>query len=231
MKRTAFLSALALTTAVAIGCNDRRDATDVDTTAPGSVGTAGTTADLVSSSDKAFVSDLTIANMAEVELGRLALDHSKNAEVKKFAQMMVDDHTSAGEKLGAVASQYNIDKPAQLDDTHRALRNKLETLQGAEFDREYMGAMVDGHGQVLDRIEARIDKQNLADWKTRIGDRLSGKSAKESGEPVVILAEKSDNPATMSINQWAADSYETVYKHHEAAKNLDKAVGKRTLTQ
>ena len=107
--------------------------------------------------------------MAEVELGKMAAERSTNAEVKKFGQMMVDDHTAAGDKLKAVASQHNIPVPTALDETHRDLRDKLAKLQGADFDREYMNAMVDGHEAVASEIESRIDRADLAKWKTRNG--------------------------------------------------------------
>ena len=42
--------------------------------------------------------------MAEIELGRLAAERGTSAQVKKFGQMMVDDHTKAGDKLMTIAS-------------------------------------------------------------------------------------------------------------------------------
>jgi len=65
-----------------------------------------------------------------------------------------------------VASQYSISVPTELDDKHRDLRDKLAKLQSADFDREYMDAMVDGHKDVLDKVGSRVDKANLAEWKT-----------------------------------------------------------------
>ena len=112
------------------------------------------------------MNELAIAGMAEVELGKMAAERSTNAEVKKFGQMMVDDHTAAGDKLKAVASQHNIPVPTALDDKHRDLRDKLAKLQGADFDREYMNAMVEGHEAVASKLESRIDKEDLAKWKT-----------------------------------------------------------------
>ena len=41
---------------------------------------------------------------------------------------------------------------------------------------------------------------------------------------IAVLPEKSDNPVTMSINQWAAEIYAIAQAHLEAAKALDGAV-------
>ena len=227
MKRTGILS-IALAAVVVAGCDSNRRATNTSGD-PAAVGTAGEAdRNKVSNSDKDFVQETTIANMAEVELGRMAGERSTNAEVKKFGQMMVDDHTAAGDQLKAMATQHNIPTPTALDDKHRDLRDKLAKLQGAEFDREYMSAMVEGHEAVADKLESRIDKADLAKWKTEMADRLSGKKVEERGQVIAVLPEKSDNVVTMSINQWAAEAYPTVKAHLDAAKTIDSALKKNT---
>jgi len=229
MRRIGFLS-IALATVVAVGCDSNRTATTKNPAGgPAAVGTAGESdSSKVSSSDKDFVNDLTIANMAEVELGKMAIERSTNAEVKKFGQMMVDDHTLAGDKLKSTASQHNIAVPAALDDKHQELREKLAKLQGTSFDREYMAAMADGHETVLGKLESRIDKADLAKWKTKTSDQMTGKKSEVRGEAVAVLPERSDNAVTMSINQWAAEAYPTVQAHLTAAKSLDSGLKKRT---
>jgi putative membrane protein len=187
------LLSIALTAFVAIGCNRSNTASN------GSVGTTGDTdRNEVKAADKAFVNDLVMANMAEVELGKLAVERGASTEVKKFGQMMIDDHTKAGDRLKSVASAQNIPVPTDLDDKHRDLRDKLAKLSGSAFDREYMAAMVEGHEGVAAKLESRLD------------------SAK--------LAQKSDNVVTMAVNEWAAEAYPVVQKHLEAAKVLDKSL-------
>jgi len=139
-----FLSiALAIVVVAACDKSNRRDVADAHGAGnPAAVGTSGADRNKVSRGDQDFVQELTIANMAEVELGRMAGERSANAEVKKFGQMMVDDHTAAGEKLKGIASRYSVTAPTALDDKHRDLRDKLAKLNGADFDREYMDAMV-----------------------------------------------------------------------------------------
>jgi putative membrane protein len=226
MKRT-WLVWLALTATVAFGCNRSDSSATTSGGDSGAVGTSGAS-DKVSGRDKDFVRDAAIVNMAEIELGRLAAERGANPEVKKFGQMMIDDHTKAGDQLKSVASQHSIEVPSQLDDKHNKLRDKLSKLQGADFDREYMDAMVDGHQDVADKLESRVDKAKLQEWKTQMGDRAAGRRVEERGQTIAILPEKSDNPVTMSINQWAADTYPTVIAHLDAAKALDTAVKQRT---
>ena len=228
MKRLGFLS-IALASCVAIGCSNDRTRNETNTTtANGSVGTAGD-ADRseIKQDDKDFARDLVIANMAEVELGRLATECSANAGVKKFAQMMIDDHTKAGDKLKAVASEHNVPVPTELDDKHIQLRDKLAKLKGAEFDREYAAAMVSGHEDVASKLESRIDKTKLAESKTQEADKVAGTKIETRTDVSTVLPEHSDNVVTMSLNQWAADAYPVVQMHLESAKGLDKSAKQR----
>lgn len=105
-----------------------------------------------SEDSSAFVRNMAMAGMAEVELGKLAAQRATNAEVKAFAQMMIKDHTAANDALKQVATSTNVTLPTGLDQTHRDLSTRLSKLQGAEFDREYMAAMVSGHEKVLAQI-------------------------------------------------------------------------------
>jgi len=227
MKRT-WLVWLALTATVAFGCNRSDNSAATRGADSAAVGTSGESNNKVSGGDKDFVHDAAIVNMAEIELGRLATERGANPEVKKFGQMMIDDHTKAEDQLKSVASQQSIDVPSQLDDKHNKVRDKLSKLQGADFDREYMDAMVDGHQDFAGKLESRVDKAKLQEWKTEMANRAAGRRVEERGQTIAILPEKSDNPVTMSINQWAADTYPTVIAHLDAAKALETAVKQRT---
>ncbi len=222
MKRIAILAVAAVTT-FGIACNSDKRTSTADTPA---VATSGRNATDVSRGDRDFVNDLTIANMAEIELGRMAAEKAMNAEVKRFGQMMVDDHTAAGNKLQAIATQHSIPMPSELDDTHRELRDKLAKLSGPEFDREYMKAMVVGHEGVADKLESRIDKKRLAEYKAQSADRTTGRMEKQEIKVDTVLPEQSDDRVTMSINQWAAETYPGVWGHLQKAKALNETVRK-----
>jgi putative membrane protein len=218
--------ALALAATIAVGCN-RSENRAADSPA---VGTAGRADSSVSMGDRDLVRDVAHMNMAEVELSRNALQRASDVNVKKFAQMMVDDHTKAGDSLKTIAAQHNIELPLQLDDKHRDLGEKLSTKQGLEFDKEYADAMVDGHQDFVNKLESRIDRDTLSKWKAEY-ERRTG-DAKERAEAevkaVAVTAEKSDNPVTQALNQWAADTYPVAFAHLQAAKDMRDGVRKRS---
>jgi len=198
MNRTVLLT-LVLVAAVSAGCNR---GTTANETASGTPGAAGTSGSSVPSGDVNFVRDVSDLNKSEIELSRLAAERSTNAEVKMFASMTIADHSAAGDKLSSIASQNSIDTAAKDKDVKKTdeERSKLDKQQGADFDRAYMDAMIDGHERFLSKLGSRVDKQG--------------------GDTGAVVADKSDNPVTQNINQWAADTYPTAKAHLEQAKSL-----------
>jgi putative membrane protein len=225
MKRIGFLS-FALIATLTTGCstNKGKDLGTANSTEPATVGTSGAP-EIANRDAKDFVHYVAIANMAEIDLGKLAADRGTSDEVKKFAQMMIGDHTASGDKLKTLVSELKIEAPTQLDDTHQEQRDKLSKQQGADFDREYASAMVDSHKDLINQLEPRIDKKALEEWKVKMNGKTTA-----AGGTVAILPDKSDNPTTMRINQFAAEIYPTVHAHLEAAKTLETLLKKRYTT-
>jgi putative membrane protein len=225
MKRIGFLSFALVATLIA-GCSSEKGKNlgTVKSSEPATVGTAGA-ADIASQDAKDFIHHIAIVNTAEIDLGKLAAERGTANEVKKFAQMMIDDHTASGDKLEALASDLKINAPGELDDKHIDQRDKLAKQSGADFDREYASAMVDGHKDLIDQLEPRIDKKTLDQWKVE----MNGKTTVAAGT-VAILPDHSDNPTTMRINQFAAGIYPTVHAHLEAARALESSLKKRYTT-
>ena len=123
-----------------------------------SVNTNGTGSNVASVQDN-FWSNAARGGMAEVELAKLALQKSTNADVKKFAQMMVTDHTKANEELKALATKKSITLPTDLG-SHKSTLDDLNEKTGAEFDKAYVEAMVDDHETDVDLFEDNADNSD-----------------------------------------------------------------------
>ena len=222
MKRIGVLS-FALVATLTAGCS-RDKATDLGQAKGSESAAVGTSvpADIANQDAKDFMHHIAIVNMAEIALGKLAADRATAHGVKKFAQMMIHDHTASGDKLTALASDLKLETPSGLDDKHMDQRDKLAKHSGADFDREYASAMIDGHKDLIEQLEPRIDKKTLDQWKVEINGKTT-----VVGRTGAILPDRSDNPTTMRVNQFAADIYPTVYAHLEAAKALESSLKKR----
>lgn len=146
-------------TLVACGGNDRANADRDNAPAVGTAGTAN------NAPDRDFVQEQLADGNAEVELGRLAQEKATRPEVREFGQMMVRDHTQAGEELRQIASKHNI-QPAEADTgDHKDLHEKLTKATGAEFDREYIDAMVDDHEKAVNDVQEKAEDSDDPDVK------------------------------------------------------------------
>jgi len=88
-------------------------------------------------SDRKLLQDLAQGNMAEIDAGKMALEKSQNADVKKFAQQMVDDHTKALGEVQALATAKNVTLPDGAGPMAKTKATALKALSGNLFDKEY----------------------------------------------------------------------------------------------
>ncbi len=100
---------------------------------------------VVTGGDLAFMNAAAPGGMAEVELGKMAASKAQNPEVKAFGQKMVEDHTKANDELKQIAAQKKVMLPPDVMPAHKQLMEKLSKLSGADFDKEYVAAMVADH--------------------------------------------------------------------------------------
>jgi len=115
------------------------------TGATGATRTTSKTAKSSAMSDQKFIHEAAQGGMAEVELGKLAEQNASSQEVKSFGKRMVDDHSKANDELKEIAKTKNVTMPTDLDAKDKALHDRLAKLQGTQFDRAYMQAMVKDH--------------------------------------------------------------------------------------
>jgi putative membrane protein len=116
-------------------------------------------------SDQEFVMNAAEANIAEIDLGTLAQAKALSTDVKTFGKRMVDDHQKALDRLKTVATSEKITLPTHLDSKDQSLKDRLETLSGAAFDRAYMNAMVRDHRQDVANFRAEMKDAKVADVK------------------------------------------------------------------
>lgn len=114
--------------------------------------------------DATFVKQAATGGMAEVELSKIA-QKSENADVKRFADRMVQDHTKVNEQLTAIATGLGADLPKTLDSEHARMRDKLQTLHGKVFDDQYMRDMVDDHNKTVKLFQQEERAGRNAEFK------------------------------------------------------------------
>jgi len=140
----------------------------------GASGAAGATASSkLAKADTKAITDMAMANMAEVEAGKLAQSKSQNAEVKTFAQQMIDDHGKALQEVQTLAQSKGVTLPTELDAKHKAMATKLEKMTGDAFDREYMKTGgVKAHKDTLAMLKKHEKSAKDADVKALAGKMI-----------------------------------------------------------
>jgi putative membrane protein len=93
----------------------------------------------------------------EVEMGKMAQQKGKSAEVKKIGGMMVSDHTKANNELMGIAKKKGVDLSKE--------KPSMKKLDAANFDKEYIDAMVKDHEKDLSAFQAEAKNGSDADVK------------------------------------------------------------------
>jgi putative membrane protein len=110
------------------------------TAGAGSSGTSGASgaSSKAASGDQKMMRDIAYANISEVAAGKLALEKSQSADVKTFAQKMIDDHTKAQQELQTLADSKGAKLPTEPDAKHKALSKVMAGMKGEAFDKRYL---------------------------------------------------------------------------------------------
>lgn len=96
-----------------------------------------------------FADTVATVDMLEIKLGEVAQTNASLPSVKKLGAHMVESHTQIQSALAKIAAEEKIALPTKLDSKHQAILKKLSALKGADFDKTYIPAMVEGHTKVL----------------------------------------------------------------------------------
>ena len=97
----------------------------------------------LSAADKNFMMNAAKGGMMEVEWGKLAAQNAQNADVKKFGNRMVTDHSKANSDLMALAKEEGVSLPSakspgkwKSDKDYMAMMVKDHQADLAEFQKE-----------------------------------------------------------------------------------------------
>ena len=103
----------------------------------------------LSSADKSFMMNAAKGGMMEVEMGKMAAQNAQNADVKKFGNRMVTDHSKANNDLMALAKEEGVSLPGS------------KSPGKWKSDKDYIDMMVKDHQ--TDLAEFQKEAQNGTD--------------------------------------------------------------------
>jgi putative membrane protein len=111
--------------------------------------------------DAQIAAIVVTANQVDIDAGKLAVSKSKSPEVKKFAQLMVTDHSSVNQQAVALVTRLKV--TPEDNETSRSLKAggeknvaTLGKLKGSAFDKAYVDHEVAYHQAVLDAVDKTL---------------------------------------------------------------------------
>ena len=119
-------------------------------------------------------------NQQEVTLVEEVIQRTENKEVKEFAQMLKQEHETADAKLKAVVEKLGLSLVEYVPQTEeekaafeacKAQVAKLKTLQGKEFDIEFLQIMITEHEQGiswLQTVAATVQAEECQSFLTEL---------------------------------------------------------------
>jgi predicted outer membrane protein len=151
----------------------KTDTTKNDTTR------SDTKAAKLSESELQIVAHVHHVNQMEIDAGKLAEKSGSSQAIKSYGQMLVKDHGQADRDLTAFMKKHNqkipmekatneSDKTEMKDD--KDAMNRLKNMKGADFDREFLTMMVQGHDKELAKIDSEVGQINDNDLSTMLKD-------------------------------------------------------------
>jgi putative membrane protein len=115
-------------------------------------------------STKSFIENAAISDMFEIETSKIA-QQKADEQSKTFASKMVKDHSEASAELKAIAAKANVEVPSALDSAHQSKLDKLKSLSGADFDKQYDADQLAAHKDAVSMFERYAQGGDNADLK------------------------------------------------------------------
>jgi putative membrane protein len=108
--------------------------------------------------DAQIAAIVVAANQVDIDAGKFAASRSSSAEVRRFAETMVTDHTAVNQSAVELVTQLKV-QPEETD-TSRELKAggennlaALRPLRGSAFDKAYVQHEVTYHEQVIHALD------------------------------------------------------------------------------
>jgi putative membrane protein len=129
----------------------------------------------ISPSTPDFVTEAAISDMFEIQESKLAADRG-DAATKTFAAHMVTDHTKTSTELKGMLPS-GVTPPAALDESHQKKLDKLASLNGNDFEKQYRSDQVSAHKTAVSlfkRYAKGGDDPALKTWASTTLPKLQG---------------------------------------------------------
>ncbi len=121
-----------------------------------------------STQDKKFLMDASEGGLFEMTASRIALQKSKNPDIRAFAQKMIDDHTKLDQDMMPFDQAMMVTPATRLKPAHQDEARRLKSESGDKFNMEYVKAMDAAHHKDRGDFRTERDTTSNADLKATV---------------------------------------------------------------
>lgn len=128
----------------------------------------------LASDDRAFIKQAAAAGLYEVEASKLAAQRAQSPQVRKFAQMLVQQHTVANAQLKLLAEDKSYRFPVEMPSGKRStLASLSQQSSGTAFDAAYVQQVgIKDHKADITHFETAARSAKDPDLKAWAGKTL-----------------------------------------------------------
>lgn len=200
--RFVLMSAASLAALSLVACGDNMSANAELTVPPTETAANPAAAESAARAAQDFVNAAGQASLVEIRTSEMALEKSMSPDVKAFAQMMIDNHKAAIDKLKAASSSASLAPPLDvLDDFHmRRINDLVETDGDADFDADYAALQIDAHKDAIKLFEGYSKDTNATAQLKSYADEMlptlkTHQTEAEKIRDLAVKSNKSPNPS------------------------------------
>jgi putative membrane protein len=181
-----FTIATAVAACTVLGaCQKKGDVAATDTTAAPAMADTTASAGTVASpkndwTDAQILAFAATANSGEIKEAKLAQRKATNPTVKKFAALMIADHTKMQADGKALATKLAITPDTSRSDVSnlamdgsKAIKDLSNKKVGKDWDEDYMEVQVDTHQKVLDELNDASKSAKAPELKSALDEAIA----------------------------------------------------------
>src|SRR5690606_27921314 len=127
---------------------------------------------LPDSTDQDFLTNAANSNQFEIALGTQAVKQSENEDIKRYGQMLIDDHTKVLEELKEAAVAKKLEMPEAMEEREASMLKSLPDLSRAEFDRVFREIAISTHEQAIALFERAALTLNDTEFRTWASQKI-----------------------------------------------------------
>jgi putative membrane protein len=111
-----------------------------------------------------LLAELHAVNIAEIRQGEIAQERATDSKVRKYAMMLVNDHTAADKLVMQCAQKQGL---TLSDDLPLDVQKQIDDLRAnqGDFDRDFVSGEAHAHAKVISDVEAAIRASDNEDTK------------------------------------------------------------------